>query len=536
MKQQMKSFKYIIVAGMAVLTASCSDFLEEYSQGSYYAESWEYLDELLVGSGYVQAEATAGMTTHSNFGSFIHYLADELEENNISETRSIMSNDKPFTFGYYTWQQRSGQNPEYTGYYDDNAEWQDCYFGINVANNILAAVETVPHSTDDEIRGCNKVKAESYFLRAFYYFWLVNIYGQPYNAATAATDLGVPLKTSENVEDRKFSRNTVAEIYQQILSDLDDSRSCFQQYGTEKRSIYRADSTAANLLLSRIYLYMGRWQDCIDAADRVLSVHPALAQLNGFSGSFAVASNVENIFSMGGSDLACQMGYSYQGYRVNQSLYNLFDDNDLRKSQWYWHRGMFTGCIKEEPYSRMSSPSTPSDVNYYNECYKDGRMGLYSPVSSVFWMRSAEAYLNKAEAEACLGHDEEARKTVNHLRAYRYRTGAEDMEITSSGEDLIKDIREERRRELAFEGHRWFDLRRYRVSPVCPERISLTHDYTYYTDDLSDDITACYRFVLEKDDPSWTLPIPFEVLQFNTGMEGNGNPFRQGVSVEKPKN
>ena len=79
----MKAIKYMAVAGMAALAASCSDFLEEYSQSSYYAESWEDLDELLVGSGYVQPEVCGLMSTHPNFGSFMHYLADELEENTM---------------------------------------------------------------------------------------------------------------------------------------------------------------------------------------------------------------------------------------------------------------------------------------------------------------------------------------------------------------------------------------------------------------------------------------------------------------------
>lgn len=531
-----KMLGYVMAAGLGACLVSCSDFLEEYSQSSYYAKSWEDLNELLVGSGYLQPQDAYGMMSHANFGSFIHYLADELEENNLSENGAIMMNSKPFTFGYYTWQQRSGQNPEYTDYYDDNKEWTNCYFGINVCNNILAALEEVPYDTDDEVRGCGKVKGEACFLRALYYFWLVNMYGQPYDARTADEAPGVPLKTSENVEDRKFTRASVAEVYDQILSDLEASREGFRVYGAEKNSIYRADSTAANLLLSRVYLYMGRWQECVDACRRVIDAHPALLQLNGNGGAFAVASNAENIFSMGGSDLPCQMGYMFQGYRVAAGLFDLFSRDDLRREQWYWHRGIFTGCVKNEPSTWLNTTVTPEDADYYWYCYSQGWEGMIIPVSSVIIFRSAEAWLNMAEAEAYMGREAEARDALHHLRSFRYRNGADGAEVSSSGEDLVRDIRTERRKELAFEGHRWFDLRRYRVCPVCPEKISLTHDYTYYEDDLSATMTECYRFVLEENDPSWTLPIPFEVLQFNTGMEGNGNPFRRGTSIPLPVN
>ena len=529
----MKAIKYLTVAGMMVLTASCSDFLEEYSQSSYYAESWEDFDELLVGSAYMQPEGSRGMNLHTNFGSFIHYLGDELVEMNSSENGSTDNLNKPYTFGYYTWQQRSGQNPEYTDYYDDNAEWTACYYGINVVNNILAALPSVPCTTDDEIRGCGKVRGEAHFLRALYYFWLVNAYGQPYDAATATTDLGVPVKTSENVEDRKFMRNTVQEVYDLIVSDLEAAREGFRTYDTEKRSIYRADSTAVNLLLSRVYLYMGRWQECVEAADRVIDAHPALVQLNSFSGSFAVLSNVENIFSMTGSDLPCLMSYSYQGYHVNPELYNLYGSDDLRRSQWYWHRGIFTGCVKQEPkqYWMLPEPTTPDSPEYYNNMFQYGWEGLIAPVSSVVLFRSAEAYLNKAEAEAYLGNEVAAREALNYLRSFRFRTGAAGAEITSSGEELVKDIRMERRMELAFEGHRWFDLRRYRVCPCFPEKISITHDYTYYVDDSSREMVRRMRYVLEEDDPSWTLPIPYDVLTFNTGMPNNGNPWRGGEEI-----
>ena len=534
----MRTIKYVALAGMAALVVSCSDFLEEYSQSSFYAESWEDLNELLVGSGYVQPEVcgTMSQTGSPNFGTFIHYVGDELDENNLAVESRTISYSKPYTFGYYTWQQRSGQNQEYTDFYDDNKEWTKCYYGINVANNILAAVGSVPCATDEEIRGCAKVRAEARFLRAAFYYWLVNVYGQPYNAATADTDLGVPVKTSENVEDRKFDRNTVQEVYDLILSDLEAARADFRIYDTEKNSIYRADSTAVNLLLSRVFLYMGRWQECVDAANRVIDAHPALMQLNGNNSPFSVEGNVENIFSMGGNDLPAQMDYAYQGYRVSAELYGLYGDDDLRKTQWFWHLGHFIGLTKLEPYNvstnESSSPSAPD--YYYYELYVHGWGGKIASVSNVFLLRSAEAYLNKAEAEAYLGHETEAREALNHLRGYRYQTGT--AEVTASGEELVGEIRKERRKEFILEGQRWFDLRRYRVCPVYPERISLTHDYTYYVDELSSEIVRRERFVLKEDDPSWTLPIPYEVLEFNTGMQGNGNPFREGTIIDNPTN
>lgn len=74
----MKALKYIGLGGLLVLlTIGCSDFLKEYSQDTYYVSSYEDLDELLAGDGYLPVNGCG-----SNMGYFIHFLADEIEEQN----------------------------------------------------------------------------------------------------------------------------------------------------------------------------------------------------------------------------------------------------------------------------------------------------------------------------------------------------------------------------------------------------------------------------------------------------------------------
>ena len=81
---------------------------------------------------------------------------------------------------------------------------------------------------------------------------------------------------------------------------------------------------------------------------------------------------------------------------------------------------------------------------------------------------------------------------------------------------------------MACEGHRWFDLRRYRVCEVQPEKISITHHFGFYKSDTDASAPLAIRtYVLPEDDPSWTMPIPNEVLTFNVGMQNNGNQKRE---------
>lgn len=533
----MRKTIYAITLSLGFMTlGSCSGFLEEYSQDTYYVKSWNDLDELLIGDCYLQVQASHDASRTTNIGWFLPFCADEMEEENQEAGGGhVMFDLKEKVFGYYTWQQRVGLSPEYTSYMAENGTWTEIYRLINVANNIIKSVADVPQSTDAEKEGALRVKGEAHFLRGLYYFWLTNLYGKPYQAATAKTDLAVPLKTDETVNDIEYQRNTVQEVYDQVLSDLNTAGECLSKT-TPKSTIYRADSTAVNLLLSRVYLYMQNWSKTVEYADRVIKAKPALTDINTMERAqgFLSKSSKETIFSMGGNDVPCDMDYALQGFRVATDLYKSYDDNDLRKAQWYWTMGDFIGYTKvaESTYNdaQYRDPTSPL---YYYYAYCFGWEGAKMEVSDKFLFRTAEAYLNKAEAEAYLGNEDEARSTINTLRRNRYKAGS-DYEITATGEALANAIREERRHELALEGHRWFDLRRYMVCEKYPYSKQITHRYTYYSGRGETEKIQTYVFNLDKNDAAYTLPIPQEVINYNTGMKQNERPWRE-YTVTNPE-
>ena len=529
MKKIRYIFIYMLSGAFSLLIASCGDFLEEYSQDTDYVRTWKDLDELLIGDCYLPVEESNYLSYTSNVGSWVHLLGDEVQESQTGYTNTYAEGDnRAHSFGYFTWQQRVGQNESYTGYYAENATWTKIYYCINVANNIISSINSVPCGNETEQQGVHKVKGEAHFLRAYYYFWLANLYGKPYNSATAETDLCVPLKTSDVVEDKKFTRQTVAEVYRQVLSDLDIAEQELRQYKTAKVSIYRADSTACHLLQSRVYLYMQQWENAAAYAEKVMKEHPVLFNLNTSSGKFLVKDNVENIFSMGGNDVHNIFNYLCQSYSVSNELYDAYTSNDLRKSQWYWKKGLFVGPVRTQVNETYFSYDVTSG-DYYTKAYSEKRK--QEEVSGQFLMRSAEAYLNYAEAEAYLGKEEIARNALNTLRKNRFSASVNSA-VNSSGYELISAIRAERRRELALEGHRWFDLRRYLVCSVQPESHAITHDWTNYASHISTTLIERHRFVLEANDDAYTLPIPQEVLNFNTGMPNNVRPWRNYTVVQ----
>lgn len=523
--------KYIVLSLTLVLLTGCGDFLEESSQDNDYVRSWKDLNELLLGGCYMEVNPTAGyaaFVVESNKGMFLHLLADEVEENNFGD-RHFDNHEREFA--YLTWQQRTGMKETFNGFFTENNTWTQIYKNINVANNILKSVVDVPVTLDSEKEGATRVSGEAHFLRGFYYFWLVNLYGNPYDPNTASKDLGVPIKTSELVEDQKFTRNTVQEAYDLILSDLLTAEEELAQVTKPRHSMYRADVTSVRLLLSRVYLYMQNWEKAAEYARKVIAAHPTLMNMTENTDYFSTKANPENIFSMGGDDLVSIIDPAFQALRVSKEQYAQYSSNDLRRERWFWTYGSFAGLTKRRANFEMSSVTYPkTDIQYYHTYYSYYTTAE-ADVSSLFWLRSGEAYLNLAEAEAYMGHDTEALQALNTLRNARFYKDAKDRVVTATGSELISAIRKERRLELVLEGHRWFDLRRYRVCKVQPEKKSITHNYTLYKDRGSADFIETRQYVLTEDDESWTLPIPQEVLDFNTGMPNNPNKWRDYVVV-----
>lgn len=517
MKNKIKTCVALLAAPL--LVASCSDYLEERSQDTYYVSSYKDLDELLLGDCYAPVTASTDLTNSTDMGYFIHYLADEIEEQH-GDLYTYGNGIREKVFGYYTWQQRTGETYNQQGYLTENDTWEAVYRCINVANNIIESVGRVPQGTDDEKTGATRVNGEAHFLRAAYYFYLANLYGKPYSSATAATDLAVPIKTEAKVKDVLYQRNTVQEVYDQVLADLAVAEQMLSQTG-KPASIYHADINAVNLLKSRVYLYMQNWEQAADYAQRVIDAKPDLTDYNTLQTAPLSKASVETIFSMGGNSVPCSMCNIYQCFRVSHDLYNAYDDDDLRKTKCWWTYGNFVGYTKIAGSSTDQTSTTES--SYYQNHYYYGLQGNLAEVSDRFLFRTADAYLMKAEAEAYLGNESEARQLLNTLRQHRYKTGS-SYEVTATGRDLVEAIRNERRLEFALEGSRWFDLRRYSVCDHYPESKQIAHTYTTYSRRFRPGETR--QYVLQANDPAYTLPIPTEVIEFNTGMTNNERPER----------
>ena len=505
-----------IIGILLFLTTSCSDFLKESSQDLAYVRSYVDLDETLLGDGYMNVVATAslGEDSYSSFYyPYIHFMADETQEN-VGTGRPTAISSRNAIFGYYTWQRRVGINVEGTSRAPENADWDKIYKHINIANMVINTIDDQKTKTSADRAEVQRIKGEAYFLRAAYYFTLVNLYGKPYSLKTSTTDPGVPLKLSDYVEDVKFGRNTVVEVYDQVVRDLKNAELCLEN--APSKSIYRAGIVATYLLESRVYLYMQNYDLAKEYAQKVLDKKDGLIDLNTFDRTrqdFLSSQSEETIFSMGTSITHKAVNGLMEDFGISNDLYAQYapyqGNEDLRGNIF------MEDYLGYRRYAKLAS----------------GRTGRID-VSDNFLFRTAEAYLNLAEAAACAGDETTAKAALNALRLKRM-AHAGYVPVELSGSELVTFIRDERRRELCLEGHRWFDLRRYMVNEKYPFVKTIRNSYTVFQDDDYGDKEPVETrvFVLEENDAAYTLPIPVEVLNFNDGMEDNERGERPIVNV-----
>lgn len=508
--------KYIVaLAGMVFSLSSCSDFLTENSQNKSYIESYTDVDELLIGSGYMKYQDYEG------YYPYVHLMADEVQQN-----KTLLLNVDPLNaankyFGYYTWQGNVDLSFDKLSSSPDNYTFNKLYEHINICNMALYEIDKQSGNTTAEREAIIRIKGEAHFLRAAYYFVLVNLYGKPYQASST-TDLGIPVKLSEMIEDVKFSRNTVAEVYALVLSDLSQAESFLEN--AAHKSVYRADINAVNLLQSRVCLYMCDYEKAQTYANKVIARKNTLTDLNTFSGNvFLTDTSDELLFTMGKfANFNDLISWNYKGFGVNESFYNSISDGDLRKSVFFnvfnesvWNEDPATGEWVE------SVVSIPMCKKFFDA------LGEYVDVnvSDNFSMRVSEAYLNLAEAAACQGENAIARGAINTLLQNRMASDSYTP-VTAEGEELVTLIREQRRLELYKEGHRWFDLRRYAVATQYPQVITIKNSYTVFgIDEMLSPVTT-YEYTLRMDEAANTLPIPYQIAQFNN-MTNNARSERQ---------
>jgi len=441
-----KRYKIMLIAGMISLGTftSCKDeFLDESPSTSNNAE-----EALLTDNDVLSAirGAYAGLASENLYGTFLPIMGDMLADN------LYVATSNSGYFGGFSSYNFLNNNADITGI------WSGAYDVINRTNSIINSTPTITDEAD-----VNQYKGEAYAIRALMYFELVRHFARPYNETADASHLGVPLVLTAYDYNALPARSTVAQVYTQILSDLDKAYTMM----TLEPGATRFSKYAARALAAEVNLYKGDNALALQYAEEVITdsgvellpyesvleywAETDAAKLSGLESLFEVsATQTENL----GVD---ELGYyfSQEGYGQNlatPSLYNTYSDTDIRKQ-------LITVGTR-----RGDNPA------YIVTKYA----AVSGDIDDKVIIRISEVYLIAAEAAYRTGNEPLALTYLNTLVTER----EPGKEYTSTGQQLLDDIILERRKELAFEGDRFATLNRLKLDITDRRRNPTTVPYS----------------------------------------------------------
>ncbi len=314
--------------------------------------------------------------------------------------------------------------------------WTEAYKTINVVNTVLANLEK---ADNDPI-----VEGEAKFIRGAVYFELVRLYAKDWADGDPAINLGIPLKLDAtnlvyNPDVNSISRNTVQEVYNQILSDLQDAETKLPE-----ENGFFATTWAAKAMLARVHLQRREYDLARMKANEVIE-----------SGFFSLADRVDRSFNLetnSDEDIFSIQVTNQDGVNDLHTFYASRDLNgrrDIRIRQEF--RDLFD----------------PSDERLTLLIYEDGTSGRFlsgkynDQFANVTIIRLAEMYLIRAEGNLLEGGLQVGPNTPgDDLQILRERAKAPAAPVLPT----IDDIMLERKLELAFEGHFVHDIRRREAS------------------------------------------------------------------------
>ncbi|MFL5743074.1 MAG: RagB/SusD family nutrient uptake outer membrane protein [Niastella sp.] len=495
-------------AFFATAITSCKkDFLtvqptDRLPQEYILADSSLYEDYVVARYVGIRLQDKEGDGTNPGFGRGFEYamwssLTDE----------SIYNNDDN------TWLVQKGLlAPENTGI--AGTIWGRSYRGIRDCNFAISTIAKVNMSAPRKAR----LMAELKFIRAFRYHDLIRNYGGVILMGDSAYNL-----TDNLQDDAFFKRASLKESIDYAVAQLDDAANGLPLNNDDAWLLGRATKGAALALKSRLLLYAasplygtGTWQAAVTAAQAVIGLNKYSLYTGGYSNLFLINDNKETIFerlytkNANHTHLEIANGpNSYGGWGGNLPLQNLVDDYQMNngkaitdptsgydannpyvgRDNRFYATILYNGAIYRGNTIETFTPGgkdskdgpdnwNTSKTGYYLKKYMNDAYPLQNPWGNAgfqpwIYIRYAEILLNFAEAaNEAYGPDVvppgstlTARAAVNLIRE-RPSVGMPDLPAGLSQAQMRTAIQYERRVELAFEEHRFYDVRRWKIADV----------------------------------------------------------------------
>lgn len=341
--------------------------------------------------------------------------------------------------------------------------WQNYYNAINNINIAIDGYPGIVATAPQDVSDLNRYKGNAYLLRAYYYDQLMLRWAKAYEPSSAATDLGVPLVLKFAPNDLP-ARATSKAVYDQILLDITQAKTLLSGVAGTAGSI-RLTKDAAFALEARVKLHIQDWAGAKTAADAVIasSAYSLINTQAEFNSMWTNDLGKEVIFEVQvvapselGNTNSIYLGYiptsgNYTpDFIPSQWVIDMYDNNDIRKNTYFGKKTLtIQGSNYPDIYLVTKYPGNPALFTGANTNYQQK--------PKVF--RVAELYLISAEAgvRSGAGGEAAALTTLNLLRVARGIPALTGL----TGTALFQAVKDERFRELAFEGFRLDDLKRW---------------------------------------------------------------------------
>lgn len=454
-----QTYIYIVLLMIGISSVGCSDLVEEpvgvLSPDGFFQTTTD-----------IQTAVDGAMTHAINeeiWGrklSIALMLRSDMVDLQTTQTRRVEMNDHTI----------SGNNEMV---YDP---WSRIWLGISAANNAIAGADEV--NVDAELK--NPIVAQAYFIRAFYYFHLVRLFGDVVYFDAPISDVEAAMNAEKIPE---------AEVYANILSDLEYAKTWLPETVLSRAIPSKA---AASAYISLVHLTMSNWQEAYDEAQEIIDNAGTyeLALETDFQTLFnaeLIDASKEPIFALDYNNveaddnaydqIAPMCGVrgddNYPGWSVavpSLAVYESFDTLDYRTSVSFQTEATIGGVTVDYTQFDISGHEHAANHPYiakYSRFTGDfAKSSMRATSHNYSMIRYAEVLLIAAEAAVELGNNASALTYVNMVRE-RARNGGswQDTPASTAPADLTgtltaADVLEERRVELAFECKRWYDIKR----------------------------------------------------------------------------
>jgi hypothetical protein len=396
--------------------------------------------------------------------------------------------------------------------YPDNqmCKWTDFYTVIHYCNSVLLHAPEIqeidPTFSEYKMKG---FEAEAIFLRSLAYFYLVRTF----------KDVPLVLQPTETDGVELFlTKSADSTILRQIKADLEEARYFVtDDYGSVEENIGRARKGAILSLLADISLWNFDYEDCVQYINEIEELEYAMIPGNQWFRIFYPGNSLEGIFE----------------FQFNQ---NLEQSNSMWGYTYYINKYYLTSAKALERLDQLNARevirgpgslrSTDGMIWKYAGAAADGKtLRSGSERNSCNWIvyRLADVLLMKAEALSQLNEYDESLAIINQVRT---RAGLNQVNIAYNREAFEEAILEERARELAFEGKRWFDLMRMGRRDNYNRKSKLIEI-------IIENVPSTQKLVLASkltDPNGWYLPIFENELERNSKLVQN--PFYAAYSTD----